>query len=283
MEMVASSKMRRAVNGVLATRPYSTLAWEMILDVAKKTKVKLHPLLLPREKIKRVAVILVTSNRGLCGSFNQQAIKLAVDYIKKLKSSGGVAVDCLSLGSKGARTLLKLGYTVVADFPKADILNEVADIRFLSKMVTSDYLAEKYDRIVIVYTDFISVLRQIPRVKQLLPLESVADEMLGQVANHENMKTLKHKNQETGTEYLFEPNAKTILNELLPRLIEVQIYQAMLESNAAEHSARMAAMRNASDAASDMIDDLTLSYNQTRQAAITTEIAEIASGKAALE
>jgi F-type H+-transporting ATPase subunit gamma len=281
MEMVSSSKMRRAVAGVLATRPYSNLAWRMVLNIAQKTDVNLHPLLVKREPVKNVGIVLITSNRGLCGSFNQQAIKVALDYIKTNKEAN---YEFIALGSKGGKAMVKMGKKVVADFAKADVLNEVREIWPLSQMITKDYLAGKYDRVVLIYTDFISALRQMPRLKQILPLEPVADMLLGQVGNQENKKTRKQENKDMeGTEYLFEPSPKLILNELLPRLLEVQIYQALLESNASEHSARMLAMRNASDAASDMINELTLAYNQARQAVITREIAEIAGGKAALE
>lgn len=270
--------MRRAMNGVLATRPYAALAWETILNVAKKTNVNLHPLLAKRDKVKRVGVVLITSNRGMCGSFNQQTIKKALDYAVTEKSETPVEYEFISLGKKGGRAMVKFGRNIVADFPKADLISEIKEIRPVAKMAMGDYLSKKYDKVVVVYTDFISAARQIPRVKQILPLETMTDEMLGQVGvSAEEIKTVE------GAEYLFEPSPKVILNELLPRLLEVQIYQAVLESNASEWSARMLAMRNASDAAGDMIDELTLSYNQTRQAAITREIAEIAGGKAALE
>ena len=277
MEMVASSKMRRAVSSVLASRPYSTLAWQLILNVAQKAKAKHHPLLRSRKEIKKMAVVLITSNRGLCGSFNQQVIKAAMEYIKQQKSQKeNLEIELICLGKKGARTMFRLGYTVVAEFVKPDILKEEVEIRPVQKMILADFLHKKYDQIVLVYTDYVSALKQEPRVRQILPIKTIKDEFLGKIGeDRDNIKE--------NFEYKFEPKPQVILDVLLPRLLEVQIYQAVLESNAAEHSARMLAMRNANEAAMDMISELTLSYNQLRQAAITREIAEIAGGKAALE
>ena len=295
MEMVASSKMRRAMAGVLATRPYAGLAWQTILHIASRTNVESHSLLAQPGVIENIGVVLITSNRGLCGSFNQQIIKVALDYVKQeeleyqqrpikpgwLRTKPDLKIEFIVIGEKGARAMFQFNQSVVADFPKADVLNEVIEIRPLVKMVTKDYLAGKYDKVVLIYTDFISALKQVTRVKQILPIEPKMDEMLGQVGKGSEAE--KGVGSEGEIEYLFEPKAMVILDELLPRLLEVQIYQALLESNASEHSARMIAMRNASDAAGDMVDELTLSYNQARQAAITAEIAEIASGKAVLE
>jgi len=278
MEMVASSKMRRTVNSVLATRPYSTLAWELILNVAQKAKTKHHPLLRNRKEIKKMAVVLITSNRGLCGSFNQQLIKTATEYIKQKKSQKeNLEIELICLGKKGARAMFRSGYKVVAEFVKPDILKDAAEIKPIQKMVLSDFLQKKYDQIILVYTDYVSALKQIPRVKQILPIKTIKDKFLGEIGEVSPVK------KKESFEYLFEPKSQIILDVLLPRLLEVQIYQAVLESNASEHSARMLAMKNANEAAMDMISELTLSYNQLRQAAITREIAEIAGGKAALE
>jgi len=278
MEMVASSKMRRAVNSVLASRPYSTLARQLILNVGQRAKAN-HPLLRSRQEIKKMAVVLITSNRGLCGSFNQQVIKTAVEYIKQQKSQKeNLEIELICLGKKGARTMFRLGHKVVAEFVKPDILKEEAEIRPVQKMILVDFLHKKYDQIVLVYTDYVSALKQMPRVKQILPIKTMKDEFLGSIG-----EASRQEKKKDNFEYLFEPKPQIILNVLLPRLLEVQIFQAVLESNAAEHSARMLAMRNANEAAGDMISELTLSYNQLRQAAITKEIAEIAGGKAALE
>ncbi len=279
MEMVASSKMRRAVNGVLASRPYSDLAWQLVLNIVGKMSARHHKLLDRRKEVKRLGIVLITSNRGLCGSFNQQVVKTTVDLIKMQKQlHKDLEIEIVSVGKAGGRTMNRLGYKVIAQFPKPEVIKDILEVRPMSKMVMSDFLEKKYDKVYLIYTDYVSALKQVPRVKQILPIETVPDFFLGTV-NEKASANIKVKE----VEYKFEPPAQDILGELLPRLLTVQVYQAYLESNASEHSARMLAMRNASDAAGDMISELTLIFNQARQAAITKEIAEIAGGKAALE
>jgi F-type H+-transporting ATPase subunit gamma len=173
----------------------------------------------------------------------------------------------------------KKGHKIVAEFEKLDITTNITEITPLAKLLVDDFIEAKYDKVVLAYTDFISTLVQKPRVLELLPINSDnVDKDLGQVTG-ESEKDLEHKE----FEYLFEPSPDEVLSELLPRLIEMQIYQAILESDASEHSARMVAMRGASDAASDMIDDLTLIFNKARQSSITSELADISGGRMAME
>lgn len=279
MEMVAAAKMRKVVNYVLASRSYSTLAWQLIRNLAAKTEAKYHPLLVRRERSKKIAIVLITSNRGLCGGFNSQIIQRAINYIKTQIETNQVMIELISLGKKGRNFILRKGLSLVAEFEKLEVTTEVTQIRPLAKLLIADYSAGKYDRVAIAYTDFISALLQKPRVIEILPIISEKrEEDLGQV------RELKNEDQRTyNYEYLFEPSPKQVLEELLPRLIEMQIYQAILESNASEHSARMVAMRNATDAAREMINDLTLAFNKARQAAITAELADICGGRTALE
>jgi len=289
MEMVAAAKMRKAVDGVLATRDYSNLAWEMLLSISERTDTTKHPLLHLRDNVKKVAIILISSNRGLCAGFNNQIVQKVIDSIKKHEK---VEHELITLGDRGRDALIRNKYQIAADFPKEDVILSSAEIAPLAHMMIKNYMAGEYDKVVLGYTDYVSSMKQIPRVKQILPL-ATQDEYLGAVGEskgiHMTPEFAKEKQEKHLTkgkykfEYLFEPDIKKVLDELLPRLIEIQIYQAVLESNASEHSARMMAMRQASDAAGDMIDDLTLAYNQARQAAITKEIIEISSGKAALE
>jgi F-type H+-transporting ATPase subunit gamma len=290
MEMVAAAKMRKAVSNVTATRDYANLAWVTVLNLANNTDQSLHPLLQKRE-VKKVAVILVSSNRGLCGAFNHNIAKKVIDSIKKHEKQ--VEHEIITMGTKGRDILMSEGYKVDADFIKQDLTLSAAEVSSLARMLISGYQEGKYDKVMVAYTDFVSSIKQVPRVKQLLPLEADQDGYLGVVGKSENVKTtmefIKEKQGKYSSdgqftyEYLFEPNAEMVLEQMLPRLIEVQLYQATLESDASEHSSRMMSMRNASDAAYDMISDLTLIFNQARQASITQEIAEISSGKAALD
>ena len=280
MEMVAAAKMRKAVANVLATRSYSNLAWDLVKNLASKTDSKYHPLLHQKEKNNKVALILVTSNRGLCGGFNTQIISRTLEYIKKDQN---VEVDLIVLGSKGANFMAKRGVKIVAEFEKLDVTTEVTEIRPMAKLLINDFISEKYDKVVLAYSDFVSTLVQKPRVLELLPITNTqADEDLGEVNKSKNQE-IKESNSVEDYEYLFEPSPDKVLSELLPRLIEMQIYQAILESDASEHSARMVAMRNATDAATDMISELTLVFNKARQASITAELADISGGRLAME
>ncbi|PLX24874.1 ATP synthase F1 subunit gamma [Candidatus Parcubacteria bacterium] len=280
MELVAASKMRKAVAKVLSTRAYSDLAWQTVLHLAKKVDTSQHPFFQPREEIDNVAVILVSTNRGLCGSFNAQVVKKVVDSIK-VHHPETRSTDIITCGTKGRDEARRSGLSIVADFAKEDITISSETIRPISHMITKEFLAKKYDRVFVAYMDFQSSLRQIPHVKQLLPIVADIDERLGHIT-HEKGK-VEEINVDSFSDFLFEPSTESVLDAFLPRLVEMQVYQAVLESEASEHSARMMAMRNASDAANEMIDELTLVYNQARQAGITAEIAEIAAGSAALE
>jgi len=280
MELVAAAKMRRAVNKVLATRAYSDLTWQTVLHLAKKVDTAHHPFFQDRKEIKNVAVILVSTNRGLCGSFNLQLVKKVVDSIKVHHPNSRVT-DLITCGTKGRDEARRHKLNIIADFAKEDITQSSETIRPIAHMVTKEFLAKKYDKVFIAYVDFQSSLRQVPHVKQLLPIVPSIDERLGHII-HEKGK-VEEINIDNFSDFLFEPGTRQVLDAFLPRLVEVQIYQAVLESEASEHSARMFAMRNASDAASEMISELTLVYNQARQAGITAEIAEIAAGSAALE
>lgn len=298
MEMVAASKMRQAVEAVLKTRTYANLSWLTVLNLTRAANGNhqtLHRLFTPRKEIKRVGIILITSNRGLCGGFNAAIIDKAHESIKKYHLLGEQAVieaEFVLIGKKGAAVYHR-GHKIVADFPKLDLASEVNEIVPVANLIIGEYLNGKYDKVMVAYTDFISSAKQIPRVKQILPIEiNQADEYLGIVGKDSRLGIDKEFLEDKGEkhlrsgkfnyEYTFEPSPEEVLNELLPRLIEIQLYQALLESNASEHSARMAAMHQATEAAGDMVSELTLSFNKARQASITAEIAEISAGANAL-
>jgi len=296
MEMVAAAKMRRAVESVLRTRTYANLSWSTVLNLSNGGENGLgeytHPLLAKREKKERVAIVLITSNRGLCGGFNTAIINKAHQSVVKFHQEA--TADFVLIGKKGEAIHRHHGYNVVAEFPKLDIIESSSEVSPIAKMMIDDYLAGKYDRVFVAYTDFVNASKQVPRVRQLLPIDIAAeDEFLGIVGGDTRLGTSKefldvkegvHLSDENFIyEYTFEPSPKEVLDEIVPRLIEVQLFQALLESNASEHSARMAAMHQANDAAKTMIDELTLFYNKARQAAITAEIAEISAGANAVK
>lgn len=279
MELVAASKMRKAQLATLATRSYADRAWAVIADLALKTDPSLHPLLARKPEIKKICVVLMTSDRGLCGGFNTQIIKKTAEFIKKQIETGKEAA-IITVGKKGRDFSARNKFKIVADFTNLSSVIKLVEIRAVAKIILDDFASGKYDEIYLAYTDFISTIVQKPKLIKLLPLSRERDVDLGKVGGEYAAEP-----EVRGVEYefLFEPSPSQVLAYLLPRLVEMQIYQTILESNASEHSARMVAMKNASDAAGDMIFDLTLSYNQARQASITREIAEISGGKAALE
>ena len=280
MEMVAAVKMRKAVFSVLASRAYAATAWRLVLDLAAKVEPENHPLLKPRENPKNVLIILISGNRGLCGGCNSRIIAQALDFTGQMKQAGRENILWMALGKKGANFLARQGQNIVAEFEKPEIADSVNNILPLAQMAITGFLSGEYDQVAVCYTDFISALNQKPKTRQLLPFVAAPDADLGQV---KSQPVPQDKSEVDFGDLLFEPSPAEVLNQFLPRLVEIQIYQALLESNAGEHSARMMAMKNASEAATDMISDLTLIYNQARQAGITREIAEISVGKAVLE
>lgn len=281
MELVAAAKMRKAVAKVLATRTYSDLAWNTVLHLVKKLNAEHHPFFQEPKKVKTVGIILISTNRGLCGSFNAQLVNKVVQSIN-IHHPERVETELITMGSKGKLEARRRKLNIVADFLKDDITSSAVKVSPAAHLVVKNFLDKKYDKVFIAYTDFASSLRQLPHVMQLLPIVPKIDDRLAHVV-HEKKGDVQDINVDSFSDFIFEPDMKQILNDFLPRLVEIQIYQAVLESEASEHSARMFAMRNASDAAGDMIDSLTLAYNQARQASITAEIAEIAAGSAALQ
>lgn len=261
MEMVSAAKMRKAVEAVLKSRAYADLSQEIASKINQdKTK---HPLFSPKAENSesKTAIILFSSNRGLCGGLNTNLIKKVINH-KPLNTDK--KIDIILIGKKGAKIIKNPNFELVADFKKEDTAFKSKDILPIVKLVLTDYQAGKYSQILLAYNHFKSAASQEPKIKQILPI--INDK------NKENDQ--KNKNDE----YLFEPGMFQVLDALIPRMIEIQIFQALLESNASEHSARMAAMHQATESAGEMIEELTLSFNKARQASITQEIAEIVAG-----
>ena len=289
MEMVAAAKMRRSVEAVLRTRTYANLGWATIVNISEsKDADKIsHPLLEKRKDIKKALVVLVASNRGLCGGFNSAIINKALASVKKHK----IPTDFIIIGKRGISIASRFGQNIISEFEKNDSSLVMADIVAPAKMIIDDFLEKKYDKVLMAYTDFVSPAKQVPRIRQILPVDiENEDEYLGVVGKSEILKTskdyIKEKEEKylsVGFSFMYEPSADEVLDKILPRMIEVQLFQALLESNASEHSARMAAMNQATSAASDLVDELTLYYNKARQAAITAEIAEISAGVAGMK
>lgn len=296
MEMVSAAKMRRAVSSVLGIRPYAHAAWSVLTNLARAFEESQGYGFLEVREVKSVLMIVVTSNRGLCGSFNTQVAKkikeeianperLKINRIGKKKiesqiSNDELKIDFITVGKKGESMVKKLNKEIIAAFEDGAKLSSIADIKPISKIVSQDYLSKKYDKVVVVYTDFVSAVNQHTRIRQVLPISKIDIEK--QIAEIDVLAK-EYGLEAPVVEYKIEPDPKEVLAFIIPRLIEMQIFHAVLESQASEQSARMLAMRNATDAASEMSGDLTLAYNQIRQGKITQEIAEISAGRAALE
>lgn len=274
MEAVAGSKMRKAVDKAVASREYATMASQLIQNLAVHGAVLEHPLTQTVDS-KRILALLVTSDRGLCGAFNAQIIRTGLRFAEQ---NGFDNVDFVCLGRKGELALKRFGRAYLASFSHID-KPSAANVLPISQFLVEEYKKKRYGQVVIMFTDFQSRVKQQPVVKQLLPLSQDIALLVGP----EQVQKIKKPVIEREIEYLFEPNGTAVVNAIFPRLVETQVYQTILESLASEHVSRMFAMRNATDNASEIIEDLTLTYNQARQADITQEIAEISAGKAALE
>lgn len=275
MELVASAKMRRVTQALLQTRPYTDWSRQLLKNLSERTDPSLHPLLQKRAAIKRQAIVLLSTNRGLVGAFNTNLMSAAMRAAQEAKQRG-TATEVVLMGTKGRAIVHRYGAHALADFPKAEIASRVTDVRAVSKLVIREFLESKVDRVMVVFMDYRSILVQKPITRQLLPLDQVAFE--AQIEMNGG-----RPNTNDTREYTFEPDADVVLDVLLERLVELQLFRALLETNASEQAARMMAMRSASDAAGELIDDLTLTFNQARQAAITQDLSEISAGRAALE
>jgi F-type H+-transporting ATPase subunit gamma len=256
MQFVAASKLKRAQDATLSARPYSQKIDEVLADLATVLGGDEHPLLAKREGGKRL-VVLITSDRGLAGPFNTNTIRFAAQAITEHK--GDLAV--VTVGRKGRDAMRRARVPMEAHFEGFGDRPSFADVLPLARLITDDYLAGTYARVDIVFSQFVSTLTQRPALDTLLPIEPSEDT--------EGIP---------GNQFIFEPSPAAVLERLVPRYIATRLFQAVLESKASEESSRMVAMRNATDNAEDLIEDYTLAYNKVRQANITREMIEIASG-----
>jgi F-type H+-transporting ATPase subunit gamma len=276
MELVSVSKMKKAVDQATHSREYAARALEILENLSRHRTLR-HPLL--RQGMgDKVLLVVVSSNKGLCGGYNANVIKTAVKFAKELKDESCTIV---AVGRYSERASRVMKADLVASF--VDIGDEPSwrDTRAVANLATEEFLKGAYTRVVLVYTRYESALSYAPVVQNLLPIrKSVVAEFQDTVGSVKNPEPGVVR--ESMSEYMFEPSEQELLDATLPRLVESQVYQALLEARASEHSARMFAMKNASDNAKTLVEDLTLSYNQVRQSAITQEISEIAAGADAL-
>ncbi len=278
MELVAASKMKRAVASTVASRLYAEYSWEILTSIAKNTEEINHPLFNERE-VKNILLILITSNRGLCGAYNAQVIKKILSLIQQ--ENKNVQIKIITIGKKGDVAMRRIGQNVVASFFELPDQISLSDISPIQKLILNEYSIGTYDKVLIVYTDFISALTQKPNIKQILPISKTELKELVNTLKEEKKEEFSNK-IEKKVDYLFEGDLYNLIGSLAEKLTRMQIYQMLLESNASEQSSRMIAMKNASDASGEMIDDLTLMFNKARQSNITREISEISAGMASV-
>lgn len=269
MEMMSASRMKRAQDAILAARPYADELRDALSRVTAAVGEEVDPLLARRE-LRTVGLIVMTTDRGLAGALDSTTVRAALRHIAEHGTAEGVATrfEAITIGRKGRDQIRRAGVPIAAHFARLGDRPTFSDVTPVARLVTDDFLAGTYDEISVVYPGFISTLNQQPTVTRLLPVPRPAD--------------LSAEEAERTDEYLIEPSPEAVLGRLLPHYVAIDLYRAVLEANASEQSARMIAMRNATDNANELIGDLTLVYNKTRQATITREMIEIASGAEAL-
>ncbi|HLF38216.1 MAG TPA: F0F1 ATP synthase subunit gamma [Burkholderiales bacterium] len=264
MEMVAASKMRRAQERMRAARPYADKIRNVAAHISHANPEYRHPFLMARDTVKKIGAILITTDKGLCGGLNTNVQRMALAKIKEWESAGEQFEVCC-IGNKGLGFMQRMGAHIVSQATQLGDRPQMDKLIGAIKVMLDGYIQDRFDQLMIFSTRFINTMKQEPVMEQLLPL---AGERLGA--------------PESIWDYLYEPEAKVVLDQVLTRYIETVIYQAVAENMASEQSARMVAMKAASDNAADVIDELTLIYNKNRQAAITKEISEIVGGAAAV-
>jgi len=270
LETVSASKVRKAIAAVTATRSYATKAWQVLTHVAEQPgRDTLHPLLVQRKSVNNTLVVVITGDRGLAGAYNSNVIRFVVSRF----DNNPVPLKFIAVGRKGRDLLFRRRKNVMADFSNLPAAPTFADVSAIGRLAVDEFMKGEVDEVFLVYTDFVNMARQITTVKKLLPLELVGEGLVEDFSQ-------QHNGPHAAYEY--EPDMNELLDEIIPRFTALQVYQAILESQASEHAARMIAMRNATDNAKELVGALQLAYNKVRQQTITNDILDIVGGAEAL-
>jgi F-type H+-transporting ATPase subunit gamma len=264
MEMVAASKMRKAQERMRHARPYGEKIRTVAAHISHANPEYRHPFLVDRDSVNRVGIIVITTDKGLCGALNTNLLRLVLAQYKEWQAQGE-QIEVCAIGNKGLGFMQRLGATIVSQVIQLGDRPQMDKLIGAVKVMLDGYTSDRVDRLMLAYTRFLNTMKQEPVIEQLLPL---AGERLGA--------------PETVWDYLYEPEARAVLDQVMTRYIEALIFQAVSENMASEQSARMVAMKAASDNAATLIDELTLIYNKNRQAGITKELSEIVGGAAAV-
>jgi F-type H+-transporting ATPase subunit gamma len=264
MEMVAASKMRKVQERMRAARPYAEKIRNVAAHISHANPEYRHPFLIERDTVKRIGIIVITTNKGLCGALNTNVLRMALNQYKQWQAEGE-EIDVCCIGGKGLGFMQRLGANIISQATSLGDRPKLEDLIGAVKIMLDGYSKDRFDRVLIFYTRFINTMKQEPVMEQLLPLTG---DRIGA--------------PEGSWDYIYEPEAKVVLDQVLTRYIEAVVFQSVSENMASEQSARMVAMKSASDNAATLIDELTLVYNKSRQAAITKELSEIVAGAAAV-
>ena len=269
LQAVSASKVRKAVAAVTATRAYATKAWQILEHIASQPgRTTLHPLLASRPKVNNVLAVVITGDRGLAGAYNTNVIRFTIQNFAQSKAP----VCYIAVGRKGRDMLIRRRQQVMAEFSGLPAAPAFADVSAIGRLGVQAFLKGEVDEVYLVYTAFINMIKQEPVIKKLLPLEIDKE--------GERVKDFAH--QQLTAAYIYEPAEEALLDEIIPRFTALQVYQAILESLASEHAARMVAMQNATENAIELVGHLQLEYNKIRQQTITSDLLDIAGGAEAL-
>jgi F-type H+-transporting ATPase subunit gamma len=272
LQAVSASKVRRATQALLRSRPYATKSWQVLLHLAHQPgRESLHPLLTQRPEVRNVVVLMTSGDRGLAGAYTTNIIR----FTHQEFGNYPLPVRYIAVGRKGRDLLHRMGRPLLAEFTQIPDPARFLDVSPIGRVVVDEFLSGRADEIYLVYTSFINMLSQVPTVKKLLPLDWRTEGAL--VSEHEHVER-----SGPAPAYTYEPGPEALLDELIPRFTALQVYEAILESQASEHAARMVAMKNATDNASELAEALQLEYNKARQNSITSEMLDIAGGAEAL-
>jgi F-type H+-transporting ATPase subunit gamma len=275
LQAVSRSNVRRAMQAVARTRPYASKAWQVLTHIANQPgRESLHPLLTTRQEVKNILVVMVSGDRGLAGAYNSNILRFTLQRFDK----STVPVRYITVGRKGRDLLLRRRKNVMAEFSHLPAAPSFADVSAIGRLAVDEFLQGHADEVYLVYTDFVSMVRQHPDIKKLLPLEVSSGE--GRVVDFVAQPGASQP--ALVATYIYEPGETELLDEIVPRFTALQVYQAIQESLASEHAARMIAMKNATDNATELAGALQLQYNKARQQSITNEMLDIAGGAEAL-
>jgi F-type H+-transporting ATPase subunit gamma len=271
LQAVSASKVQKAMQAMYRTRPYATKAWQVLTHIAKQPgRASLHPLLMERDQVNKTLVVLITGDRGLAGAYNANIVRFTLKHFGEYP----YPVEYITIGRKGRDMMIRRGQEIVAEYSDLPAAPEFADVSAIGRQAVDEFLSGKVDEVYLIYTDFVNMVKQIPTIKKMLPLEVESGE--GRV------EAFGQQKEGPEATYTYEPDQEKILDEIVPRFTALQVYQAVMESLASEHAARMVAMKNATENATELSEALQLEYNKARQQTITSEMLDIAGGAEAL-